>query len=584
MAASTVQRAEPGARKRAVLYLRVSTVGQVNTDYDPEGISLPAQRTACQRRAIELDADVVAEYVEPGRSATTVDGRKEFQKMMARVKAERDVDYVIVYARSRMFRNSVDAAITKRDLRKAGAFIVSVMDYTEDTAIGDLVATVLDGVNEYQSKASGADISYKMGQKVARGGSIGRAPLGYLNVREMYEGREVRTIAVDPQRAPLVVMAFELYATGTYSFRLLLETLTDAGLRSRPSKHHPNGNPISTHKLGQLLRDRFYLGFVRIKDQEHPGRHEPIIPGELFDRVQEVLDAERGGGTRARIHSHYLKGSLWCARCSSRLIYVPGKSKSGDVYFYFLCRGRQQHTCDLPYLKAADVERAVTDNYASITLPADLRARITGAMQSAATTNDATGSLMREQLTRQLAKLDAKTNALLDLVGDPNWPNDKITERMRAVRDEQAKLQRRLESLITPNLDSGVSALRGLLDLLADPQQLYVLAGDRGRKVLNQAFFTRLYLDRSDDAPFVARDDVADPVRPLVDARRDWRGLAGECESGGNVLPDNTAAVVTPTLLLRTALTDGCSSKSAMVEPRGFEPLTFCLPDRCSTS
>ena len=29
---------------RAVLYLRVSTTSQVNTDYDPEGISIPAQR------------------------------------------------------------------------------------------------------------------------------------------------------------------------------------------------------------------------------------------------------------------------------------------------------------------------------------------------------------------------------------------------------------------------------------------------------------------------------------------------------------------------------------------------------------
>ena len=34
--------AEPGTR--AVIYLRVSWAGQVNTDYDPEGISIPAQR------------------------------------------------------------------------------------------------------------------------------------------------------------------------------------------------------------------------------------------------------------------------------------------------------------------------------------------------------------------------------------------------------------------------------------------------------------------------------------------------------------------------------------------------------------
>lgn len=39
------------AGKRAVIYLRVATPSQVNTDYDPEGISLPAQRKSCYRKA-----------------------------------------------------------------------------------------------------------------------------------------------------------------------------------------------------------------------------------------------------------------------------------------------------------------------------------------------------------------------------------------------------------------------------------------------------------------------------------------------------------------------------------------------------
>ena len=45
--------------KRAVLYLRVSTIGQVNTDRDGEGFSIAAQRDACQRRAEALQAAVV---------------------------------------------------------------------------------------------------------------------------------------------------------------------------------------------------------------------------------------------------------------------------------------------------------------------------------------------------------------------------------------------------------------------------------------------------------------------------------------------------------------------------------------------
>jgi site-specific DNA recombinase len=570
--------------KRAVLYLRVSTPGQVNTDYDPEGISIPAQRVHGEKRALELEAEIVAEFIEPGRTATTIDGRKEFQKMMAFLRADKNIDYVITFARSRLFRNSVDAAITKRELKTLGAVIISVMDFTEDNPVGDLVATILDGVNEYQSKAQGADIALKMASKVSRGGAIGRAPLGYLNVREIFEGREVRTIAVDPERAALVLMGFELYATGTYSFRLLLETLTDAGLRSRPTKKHPAGQPISMHKLGDMLRDRFYIGMVSIKGQEYQGRHGPIVPRELFDRVQEVLDTERGGGTRARTHSHYLKGSLWCARCSSRLWYVPGKSHTGETYFYFMCSGRQKRTCDLPYLKADQVERAVEDNYATVTLSADLRSRITAAMRAAVTVSGATDSLMRAQLTSQLAALSAKIDGLLDLVGDREWPKDKLTAKMSAVREEKARAQRQLDQLAAPNLDAGRSALTMLLELLGDAGRLYRLAGNPARKVLNQAFFTRVYIGMTDGGPFVASDELTDTIRPLVEIQRNPHGVSAEHHNGGTARIDGTAVKITTAVLLTTALANGGSSKSAMVEPRGLEPLTPALQRRCSTS
>ena len=87
--------------KTAVLYLRVSTASQVQTDYDPEGISIPAQRVACERKAEQMGLTVVGEYVEPGRSATTIAKRPVFQQMLERIKHERDVDYVIVYNLSR---------------------------------------------------------------------------------------------------------------------------------------------------------------------------------------------------------------------------------------------------------------------------------------------------------------------------------------------------------------------------------------------------------------------------------------------------------------------------------------------------
>jgi len=560
--------ASESARKRAVLYLRVSSRGQVNTDYDPEGLSIPAQRVATTHRAAELDAEIVAEYVEPGRTATEVESRPEFQKMMARIKAEHDVDYVIVYARSRMHRNSIDAAITKRDLRKAGAVLISVTDYTEDTPVGDLVSSVLDAVNEYQSRAAGADISYKMGQKVARGGSVGRAPIGYLNVRETYQGREVRTVVIDPERGPLVRMAFELYATGSYGFHDLIEMLTDAGLRMRPTKACPAGNKISITKLGDMLRCRYYLGYVTHNGVEYPGRHQPLIGQGLYDRVQEVLDGQRGGGTRARVHHHYLKGTVWCDRCKRRLMIMRGKGKRGDLYFYYICRGRQDHTCDLPYLKVADVEDAVERHYATVAIPAALRDRITQSLDNALADNVTVNEERRTQLKAQLAKLNTQEDQYIDLVGDPDWPKDKIAERLRRIRDDRARIERHLGQTERPDLDTGRTALLAALDLLTRPEHLYRLADKNSRRVLNQAFFTRLYLEAEEGGhPAVRGDQPTEPFKPLLDVHREQQ--SGDLAPKGDAAADDTSA------LLRTALSGGCSSKAAWVEVPGIEPGSF---------
>lgn len=98
----------PGAR--CVLYLRVSSKSQVDTDFDPEGLSIPAQRAICKRKAESLGLEIVDEYVEPGRSATTVQNRPEYQAMMQRIGSQRDVQFVMVYQLSRLNRNRIDDA------------------------------------------------------------------------------------------------------------------------------------------------------------------------------------------------------------------------------------------------------------------------------------------------------------------------------------------------------------------------------------------------------------------------------------------------------------------------------------------
>lgn len=114
----------------AISYLRVSTTRQLNTaaDLDEDGNSIATQREWAIRKAKELGVPTLREFVEPGQSAQTIDKRPEFKKLLRFVDANPDVRYVVIYMRSRVFRNHLDAAITKRQLRDKGVELISAKE------------------------------------------------------------------------------------------------------------------------------------------------------------------------------------------------------------------------------------------------------------------------------------------------------------------------------------------------------------------------------------------------------------------------------------------------------------------------
>lgn len=180
-----------GPLKRAVVYLRVSTNKQVGKSaQDADGYSLPAQKEACYRKAAELGAEVIAEYIDRGESAKTVD-RRQFQAMIARIKAEKDADYVIVHKIDRANRNSLEELQMDLEIRNTGAELISVMEHIDNSPSGRLMHVMLAGIAEFHSRNLATEVMKGMTEKAKQGGTPGRPPIGYLNVRQTIDGREV---------------------------------------------------------------------------------------------------------------------------------------------------------------------------------------------------------------------------------------------------------------------------------------------------------------------------------------------------------------------------------------------------------
>ncbi|GAB4001457.1 hypothetical protein GCM10029992_37060 [Glycomyces albus] len=348
------------------------------------------------------------------------------------------------------------------------------------------------------------------------------------------DGRTTAAIAIDPERAPFIDTAFRLYATGQYSLRRLREALVTAGLRTRPTRSHPAGSPVTTAQVAKMLRDRTYLGYVQWCGQEYPGNHPALVGQDLFDRVQRVL-ADRHRGTRERKWDHHLKGLLWCGRCSRRLVLEPVRNRYDRQYFYYLCTGKQLHACDLPRLPLALVEAAVEAHWATITFaPHDL-AVIEQRLTDAAIDRRTATAALRRRLRAERTRLNHLEDQCLELLGQPDWPHEKLTERLQLVNDKRAFIKQRLNETRdrSANHEAARESAGAMFALLNRPPLLLRQLRGGLRKTLDHLCFDKLHIDAEEDfsgqlpqhrtaatAPLSRQRETSDALRVRVHGNR----------------------------------------------------------------
>ncbi len=119
-------------------------------------------------------------------SARSAD-RPQLQAMLTRLREGAGVDYVIVHKVDRLARSRQDDVLITLVIRKAGAKLVSTTENIDETASGKLVHGIMATIAEFYSANLGTEALKGMTQKAKMGGTPGRAPIGYLNVREIVD-------------------------------------------------------------------------------------------------------------------------------------------------------------------------------------------------------------------------------------------------------------------------------------------------------------------------------------------------------------------------------------------------------------
>jgi site-specific DNA recombinase len=422
------------ATRRAAVYIRESTEEQ-GKGYSPDG-----QRGAISQFAERNGLRLVGEYLDL-ESGTKADTRKDFQRLIADAMTGA-FDVVLVFHTSRFARNAMEAKQYKKLLREElGVDVVSVTQAI-GTDLDDPTAFLNESINEVFDEYFSRSLSFwtKMGlaQKARQGLVTGSLPWGYSKGED--------GIAVpDPERAPVVLTLFTIYATGSYSHRDLAHWLNERGHRTT------RGNLFCADTVRDMLGNLSYAGFVtaqRSTSREIRGKHEPIVSEALFDRCADLRRQRTTTKHPGQATSTYvLRSIVRCERCDGRM-HGQKAGKKAEPRYYCSTRRKRGSGCDQPLAPAADIEAQVAEFVSQFKPSADIRDEILSRLAADEQWDD-------EDTTRRRRQLKDRRQRLRDLYELGDLDKGEYTSKRDAIDAE-------LDSLspgATPDLDGARAAL-----------------------------------------------------------------------------------------------------------------------------
>jgi site-specific DNA recombinase len=597
-------RATPTQRVRdvpiAFAYLRVSTKEQARTGGGAEGYSIPAQRDACRAKASQLGAVIEHEYIDAGESARSAD-RDELQQMLRDVKTHKP-DFVIVHKIDRLARNREDDIAINLLLKKHGVKLVSCTENIDDTPSGRLLYGLMAEIAQFYSGNLAQEVMKGLLRKAEEGGTPFRAPIGYVNRREARGGVEFSWVELDQERAEIIRWCFEQYATGEWSAIDLTLVAGAKGLASRPTPTKP-AQPISLTTMYHLLQSPYYMGIVAYQGIHYEGKHPALVEPEVWIAVQDVLAAHNHTGEKDRVHTHYLRSTIYCSACGGRLVFSRHIG-NGGTYDYFLCVKKKTKTnnCRRPAIRVERIEDGIAQFYGRFQVRPEYAEQIRQGVRQELAAQQAEAKRGLERATASRQRVQDERQKLLQGHYAGAIPQDLLASEMKRLTRALAEADSEIAAAKTTTADVEAT-LDNALAAASHCETAYLTAPDTVRRQINQGFFARLFINEDGTVvraeltePFVALLDGGNVFQALPDTTTDAQTAPDAPETTDDTTdhPRPASAILaahgdTMAVTLRTynttprkiSLAGRGVNRDYLVELRGIEPRTFSMRTNC---
>ena len=260
---------------------------------------------------------------------------------------------------SRFARNTVDSLLTIRKLKEKNVAVVFEKEGANTLdGTGEILITILSSLAQEESRNTSENTRWGVVRRFENGKMI-------VNHNKFmgYTKNENGDLVIVPEEAEIVRLIFRLYLEG-YSAKKISQYLEENGIKTATGQDKWYDSVIfkmlrNEKYMGDALLQKTYtVDFMTKKKVINKGivpqyyvedDHEPIIPKELFYRVQEELarrasmnksEVTRKKNQKSKFSSEYaLTGLLLCGDCGQEYRRVTW-SRNGKKKIVWRCSNR----------------------------------------------------------------------------------------------------------------------------------------------------------------------------------------------------------------------------------------------------
>lgn len=425
-------------------------------------------------------------------SGETIESRPKVQELLRRIESPR-VKAVLIVEPQRLSRGDLEDIGRIVKLFRYSNTIVITLQYSydlRDERDRDMFERELKRGNEfleYQKRImnNGRLLSVQNGNFIGQ-----KPPFGYRKVVIKDGKRKCHTLEPDPERAPIVKMVFELYASGVSACEIA-RRLKNMGIPTA------DGGTWTVSSIKPMLTNDHYIGMVHwlrrktvkvVEDGEviatrprshdylsYPGRHPAIIEKDLWDAVQAVLGKHPPVKDKAK-YANPFAGLVYC-QCGA--IMSRRQYKNGGIERCaprLLCVNQTQ--CHTPSCSIPDFTEALIESLNQEISDFDLKLKTA--------TDD--GAAMQQQLIsrleNRLSELERLELAQWDKYTQEAMPKhifDQLNQKVTQEKDAVLLELKKAKEAVPPKVDYAkkretfASAVKSLQDPAASVREQNLL-------------------------------------------------------------------------------------------------------------